>query len=311
MYLTYLLRSICILCLLLCAGCSSPQGYIDFTQRQETAAPEPTPTQAPLRIAFASVMSPRETRQAYERLVQYIAQKDGRPAILLQRRTYAELNKLMDNGGADIAFFSTGAYSAYQGRTPIELLAMVQTNGTIFYQTYIITAADSPLTDFSQLRGKVFAFTDPISYSGHLAIDFLLLDQQTTPEAYFRYSFYTYNHDKSLWAVANHLADAASIDSQIYDHVVAANPALKDKIRIITALPETPTGPVVMCSSLDADEKDRLRHIFYTMDQDAELQATLQQVVIDKFVPPDAALYDELRHKYAVRHNQGGPDYAN
>ena len=311
MKLSAIMGCLIALCCLLLTGCASPQGYIDFSRPQQQAS---TPTQPdstpPLRIAFASVMSPRETRQAYEQLVQYIAQKDGRPAVLLQRRTYEELNTLMANGGADIAFFSTGAYSAYQGKTPIELLAMVQTKGTIFYNTYVIVAADSPITDFSQLKGKVFAFTDPISYSGKLAIDFLLMDQHTTAEAFFAQSFYTYTHDKSLWAVANHLADAASLDSQIYDHVITANPQLKDKVRIIAVLPATPTGPVVMRSSLSNTEKDTLRQIFYTMDEEASIQDALQQAVIDKFVPPDPRLYDALRQKYALRHQQGGTDDA-
>lgn len=305
MRLLTLMQCLSFLCCLLLSGCASPQGYIDFSRpQQQAAAPAPTNTKTPLRIAFASVMSPRETRQAYDQVVQYIAEKDGRPAVLLQRRTYEELNALMDNGGADVAFFSTGAYSAYQGKTPIELLAMVQTKGTIFYNTYVIVAADSPITNMDQLEGKVFAFTDPISYSGKLAIDFLLMDKGTTPEAFFSQSFYTYNHDKSLWAVANHLADAASMDSQIYDYVLSANPQLQDKVRIIAVLPATPTGPVVMRSSLSSAEKDKLRHVFYTMDEEPSLQEALQQAVIDQFVPPDPRLYDELRRKYALRHSK-------
>ncbi len=295
------------LLLLLCAGCNQPQGTIDFTTVQTPAAPTHTETAAPLRIAFASVISPKETRQSYQIIVNYIAQQRHRPAVLLQRRTYEELNKLMSNGDADIAFFSTGAYSAYQGKTPIELLALVQTNGSVFYNTYLITATDSDITDFSQLRGRVFAFTDPLSYSGRQAIDFLLLDRHTSAEMYFSRSFYTYNHDKSIWAVANRLADGASIDSQIYDFVKQTNPQLCGKVRIFAVLPEAPTGPVVIRQDLPAEEKEELRQIFYTMDQDPALQKAMQRALIDKFVPPDPALYAELRHKYAMRnHGAGG-----
>ena len=173
--------------LMCCAGCDRPAGNIDFTQTQ----PQTTPAAAassvqPLRIAFASVMSPKETRQSYQKFVSHISQERQKPAVLLQKRTYEELNKLMDNGGADIAFFSTGAYSAYRGKTPIELLAMTQTNGSVLYQTYLIAASDSDITDFSQLQGRVFAFTDPLSYSGRQAIDFLLLDMNTSASAYFK-----------------------------------------------------------------------------------------------------------------------------
>ncbi len=287
-----------------CGGCSRPEGYIDFTQTQ-TQEPVAAATDQPLRIAFASVISPKETRQSYQLFVNYIARERRQPAVLLQRRTYEELNELMGKGGADIAFFSTGAYSAYQGKTPIELLAMAETDGSVFYQTYLIAAADSDITEISQLRGKVFAFTDPLSYSGRQAVDFYLLDLGTSSDAYFRSFFYTYNHDKSIWAVANHLADAASIDSQIYDFVRQSNPQLCDQVRIFASLAEAPTGPVVMRSSLLPDEKEELRSIFYRMDQDEELREAMKRIVIDRFIEPDAALYSELRRKYYIRYQSG------
>lgn len=291
---------------MLCSGCDRPQGYIDFEKSQNQTAPVEDAAEKPLRIAFASVISPKETRQAYQVLVNYISQEQQRPAILLQRRTYAELNKLMADGDADIAFFSTGAYAAYRGQTPIELLAMVQTNGSVFYQAYLITAADSDITDFSQLQGRVFAFTDPLSYSGRQAVDFLLLDQGLTAETYFKRSFYTYNHDKSIWAVANHLADGASIDSQIYDFVMQTNPQLCQKTRIFAVLPQAPTGPVVMRSDLPEAEKEQLRHIFYTMDLHPSLQDALNKALINKFVAPQPELYAKLQETYNRRTHLAG-----
>ena len=77
--------------------------------------------------------------------------------------------------------------------------------------------ADSDINSVSQLRNKTFAFTDPLSYSGRLAIDYMLWDDfGTTSAQFFHKCFYTYNHDKSIWAVTNKLADGAGIDSQIY-----------------------------------------------------------------------------------------------
>ena len=183
---------------------------------------------------------------------------------------------------------------------------MTQTNGSVLYQTYLIAASDSDITDFSQLQGRVFAFTDPLSYSGRQAIDFLLLDMNTSASAYFKSTFYTYNHDKSIWAVANHLADAASVDSQIYDFVNRRNPQLCEKVRVFAVLPAAPTGPVVMRSDLPDAEKAELRRIFYSMDQDPALHEAMQRTLIDKFVPPEPELYAALRHKYSIRNNVPG-----
>lgn len=291
--------------MLVLSGClTKTDGYIDFSQGQ--AAPTAASVKnseggASLRIAFASVISPRATRQAYQTLVDYLAGNMDRPAALLQRRTYEDLNMLLANGDVDVAFLSTGAYAAYHGMTPVEILAMAQTDGSVLYHAYIIVPRDSGIKDFEDLRGKTFAFTDPLSYSGRLAIDFLLQDQQRTADSYFKRWFYTYNHDKSLWAVANHLADGASVDSQIYDYTARVNPQLTQNVRIIGVLPDAPTGPVVIRSDLPEAEKERLRQLFYQMDQDGATREALHQVMIDSFVPPQPELYEGLREKYDIR----------
>lgn len=305
----YFSMALLLLCML-CTGCESMDGNIDFGKSQEMQPIEQdnaAKAGQPLRIAFASVISPIETRKSYQEMVQYIAKKLGRPAVLIQRKTYEELNMLLGAGEADVAFVSTGAYTSYNGMMPLELLAMVQTDNTVFYQAYIIVRSDSDIYDVGQLRGKTFAFTDPLSYSGRLAIDYMLLDDfGTTPEQFFHKCFYTFNHDKSIWAVINKLADGAGIDSQIYYFAQKSDPEIDQKIRIIRIMPPTPTGPVVMRQDLPQDVKDRLREIFFHMDEEPELANAMHQAIIDKFVAPMPDAYDELKRKYQQKEKLPG-----
>ena len=83
--------------------------------------------------------------------------------------------------------------------------------------------------------------------------------------------FFTHGHDKSIWAVANHLADAAGVDSQIYELIEQTNPQLARQVRVLEKMPEAPTGPIVVRSSLDSEEKASLRRIFYTMHENPDL----------------------------------------
>ena len=299
-----------LLICMLCTGCEAMDGNIDFEKSQDSQVTEQgTDALAakPLRIAFASVISPIETRKSYQEMVRYISQRMGRPAVLIQRKTYEELNMLLGAGEADIAFVSTGAYTSYNGMMPLELLAMVQTDNTVFYQAYIIVRSDSDIYDVGQLRNKTFAFTDPLSYSGRLAIDYMLLDDfGTTPEQFFHKCFYTFNHDKSIWVVINRLADGAGIDSQIYYFAKKSDPDIDKKIRIIRIMPPTPTGPVVMRQDLPQDVKDRLREIFFHMDEEPELANAMHHAIIDKFVAPMPDAYDELKHKYQQKEKLPG-----
>lgn len=306
------LKILMVLLCLLCTGCEKMQGDIDFSQVQEDTVTQQNQGsnasgQRTLRIAFASVISPIETRKSYQEMVKYISEQLGEPAVLVQRKTYEELNMLLASGEADVAFVSTGAYTTYNGMIPLELLAMVQTDGTVYYRTYIIVHADSNIRTFDQLRGRTFAFTDPLSYSGRLAVDYMLMDTyNTTAEKFFHKCFYTYNHDKSVWAVVNKLADGAGIDSQIYDYAKKADPDIDKKIRIITIMEPTPTGPVVMRQDLPQELKERLREIFYYMDEDPHMVQAMRQAIIDKFVVPEPGAYDALKLKYQHREKLPG-----
>lgn len=84
------------------------------------------------------------------------------------------------------------------------------------------------------------------------------------------------------------------------------NPALAKEVRIIEALPEAPTGPIVVRSDLDPAEKEELRHIFYTMHEDADLAKAMKNIVIDRFIPPDSAAYETFKQQYQAQKRLAG-----
>jgi phosphonate transport system substrate-binding protein len=290
-----------LLTVMLASGCyrQNQLRYIDFGQATLiTLASTEKEKQRPLLIAVATVQTPQQTINSYREVADYISRKIGRPAILIQRRTYEEVNVLLSNGEVDLAFLSTGAYSSYRGMSGIELLVMGEYKGTTLYNTGIIVPKDSNYNSLADLQGKVFAFTDPLSYSGHMVVESLLRQQQTVPELFFRRYFYTYSHDKSLWAVANRLADGASLDSQIIDDAREKTPELAAKIRVIASIGPAPTGPVVVKKSLSAGQKALLQQTFLEMHQATELTNALKTLLIDRFVPPEPALYEPLQRLY-------------
>lgn len=301
------MKSLFLLCtllsfsILLNSGCkSNTSPYIDFNQSSEnTSLSNKTDSdQRPILIALASVMSPHETIAYYRKIADYVSRKTGRQAILVQRKTYAEVNMLLSNGDVDIAFLSTGAYSAYRGMNEIEPFVMAQHMGDSLYTAELIVHKDSPIRTFDDLEGKIFAFTDPLSYSGHMVIEERLKKNNTVPEKFFTRYFYTYSHDKALWAVANKVADAASLDSQIYEYAKEKSPELTANVRIIASLGPAPTGPVVINKNLKVEQKEQLREIFLSMHEDPEVFEALQGLVIDKFVVPTPELYEPLRKLY-------------
>ena len=283
------------------AGCmSNNTPYIDFGKTQPIPHPNTYTDESsrPLRIVVATVISSHATIEYYRNVANHISKQLNRPTILIQRKTYEEVNMIMSNGDADIAFMSTGAYSAYRGLTQIEIIAMVNHKQTSSYNAQIIVHKDSDIMTQNDLQGKSFAFTDPLSYSGHIAIVDLLNKQNIRPEQYFSRYLYTYSHDKSIWAVANKVVDAASIDSMIFDYSQKAQPQLTKNLRIISTIGPYPTGPVVVRSKLSNEQKKAIQHIFLTMHEYEEMHNSLNNLLIDNFITPNVELYKPLQKIY-------------
>lgn len=281
----------------LVASCGPAPAYPRVSLAELPATPTPADAggQPPLRVAIAAVISPKGTVESYAPFLDYLAQRTGRPVELVQRQTYAEINDLVRDGGVDLAFVCTGAYIEGRREFGMELLVAPQVDGKTVYYSYIIVPADSPAHSLADLRGKTFAFTDPLSNSGHLMPIYMLWQMGATPESFFARTFYTYSHDNSINAVAEGLVDGAGVDSLVYEYALNREPGLADRVRIIARSEPCGMPPVVIPPGLDAAQKAALRGVLLTMHQNQAGRAVLDELLIDRFVPIDDSAYDSVR----------------
>lgn len=283
------------------AGCGP--GYDGQAISFRSASPEDTgPQVAPplaqrvLRMAVAPVISPRETfNSGYRELLGYVGRKLGMPAELVQGKTYAEINDLVRTGDVTFAFVCTNPYLQGRDDFGMELLAAPEVNGEPTYYSYLIVRSDSPYRSLADLRGRTFAFSDPLSNSGRLAPVYELARMGETPESFFSRSIFTYAHDNSIKAVAENLVDGAAVDSLVYDYWARAGSEYTAKTRVIEKWGPFGTNPVVVPPGLDPGLKARLRQVLLDMDEDPEGQALLSALLIDRFIVPDDRIYDSVR----------------
>lgn len=296
-----ILRLVCWVAILMaiCSGCGSfPSNskYVDFTKVE--TPPDISAVNADsqaLRVAISSVLLPQETVVHYRAIAQYLGRKLDRPVILIQRKSYAEIALLLLNGGADIAFFSSGEYANYSGFDEIEMLAAQQRMGLPYHQGYIIVAQDSEINDIADLKGKTVAFTDPLSFSGYTFLVHSLRQINQTPERFFGRYIYTYSHDKSLHAVANKVVDAATVTRLVYDRAKQKHPELAAAVRIIAVSPPAGTGPVVAGKNISPGQREILQQALLRMHESPSMATALQGLSIDRFVPPAPELYEPIR----------------
>lgn len=293
----------CLLITVLLASCSPlPQPQIVGTVDLNDLQPLPTPNQqaVPLRVAVAAVISPKGTVESYSPFLDYLETKLNRPVELVQRRTYLEINDLIEHGEVDVAFVCTSAYIQGHDTFGMELLVAPQVNNKTIYNSYLIVPAESKAQSMSDLRGKVFAFTDPISLSGRVYPTYLVQELGFTPEEFFGRTFYTYSHDEAIRAVASGVADGAAVDSLVYEYAIARDPSLAERVKVIHRSPDFGIPPVVVSPFTRPQVKADLQTLLLAMAEDPASSEALASIGVERFVLIDDSAYDSVRSLVGV-----------
>jgi phosphonate transport system substrate-binding protein len=268
--------------------------HLDFTLREPVPAVG-TLDPEPLRIAVGAVLSPEGTVASYSDLAAYFADRLGRPVEVVQRRTYEEINDLVASNAVDIAFVCTSAYVAGHDAGEMDLLVIPEIGGETVYRSVIIVPAASAAMTIEDLRGGVFAFTDPMSHTGRVYPTYALLKRGETPEEFFEETIFTYGHDRSIDAVIAGVVDGAAVDDLVLAHVIAADPSVAEKIRVIDTSPAFGIPPVVVPSGTPASVRTLFEELLRGLVDDPAGPSILSTLGVDRFVFGEDSDYDGVR----------------
>lgn len=294
------IRSVSILlCTLLLSSCGKksmqPQPLIvDFTAPSSVRAIDSVAVRH-LNVAISSMISPRETFSYYQDLMRYISERMGMQVSFRQRKTYGEVNALLERNEVDLAFICSGAYVEAADAGVVDILAVPVTRGRTLYQAYIIVHRQSGIVRFEDLRGRSFAFTDPLSNTGYLYALWRLRELGTTPEQFFTKTLFSFAHDYSIQLVAKRLIEGATIDGLIYEYLRQVAPERVHDVLVIERSEYFGMPPIVVPKRLPADTKQKLREIFLTMASDPKGKLILDKLMIERFVEGRDADYRSVR----------------
>ncbi len=250
-----------------------------------------------LKVAITPVLVEQNV-ELNKRLIEYIGKKIKMPTNIVQRKTYQEINDLIEQGRVDIAFVCTLPYVIGKEKFGMELLAVPKRRGKPYYYSYVVVPKDSPARSIEDLRGKLYAYPDPLSNSGYLFPRYRLARAGYSPNEYFRKWVQTYSHTASIEAVGDSLVDGASVDSYVYDLMHILHPELTSKTKVIEISPPFGFTPVVMRKNLPVDLKRKLRSVFLGMDKDPAGKNILKDMLLDGFIKGDDSLFDTVRRMY-------------
>ncbi|MHC4608235.1 MAG: substrate-binding domain-containing protein [Planctomycetota bacterium] len=253
-----------------------------------------------VRVAVAPIVSVERTLQYYTPLIDTLSGLLGREVVLIQRRSYAEVNEVLRARECDLAFVCTYPYVRVQRDFGAEAVAVPRIRGRNVYRAFVIVPADSGAETLLDLRGKRFASSDILSTAGWLFSAAWLVRNGEDPDRFFGRHVLTGSHDHSIDAVMRGYVDGASVQSLVYEKMMEEEPSIGEKTRIIMESRECGMPPAIVHPRMDPDLKERLRDALLRLHESEEGRAALEVLGYDRFEKPDERLYDAVREEADV-----------
>jgi phosphonate transport system substrate-binding protein len=224
----------------------------------------------------------------------YLHARLQRPVRFVQRGSYRDVIGLVQQGQLDFAWVC--GYPFVRNTRHMRLLAVPLYRGQPRYQSYLIVpASDRGTTSLQDLRGKVFAYSDPDSNSGYLFTLHSLLRMREPPATFFGRSFFTYGHRKVVDAVSVGLAHGGAVDGYVWDTLQLLHPELTSRTRIVERSPEFGFPPFVAANTVSAGEFAAMQSVLLHMSAEPDGRTLLRRLNLDGFVAGAPALYDSVR----------------
>jgi phosphonate transport system substrate-binding protein len=247
----------------------------------------------PLRFGTTPVFL-NEQIGLLERWQRYLEARLRQPVRFVQRGSYREIVDLLLNDGVEAAWLCGHPLVLYEAR--LALVAVPHHLGKPLYRSHLIVPkTDRTTQHVTALRGRLFAYSDPLSNSGYLVPRAEIHAAGADPARFFARSFFTFSHRKVIDAVRLGLAHGGAVDGYVWDTIAAQQPGSVDGLRV--AWRSEPHGfpPVVARRNWAEAERRRLAEALLDMEHDAVGREVLQRLDLDRFGEPSPHLYDGIR----------------
>jgi phosphonate transport system substrate-binding protein len=248
---------------------------------------------APLRFGTTPVFL-NEQVSLLDRWQRHLEARLDRPVRFVQRGSYREIVDLLLGDGVEAAWLCGHPLVLHEAR--LAAIAVPRYQGAALYRSHLIVpSSDGATQRVTDLRGRVFAYSDPLSNSGFLVPRAEIAAAGGDPATFFRRTFFTFSHRKVVDAVRAGLAEAGAVDGYVWDTITAQQPAAVAGLRV--AWRSAPHGfpPVVARRSWPATEQAQLAEALRAMPEWPEGRAVLERLNIEGFEQPRAGQFDSIR----------------
>jgi phosphonate transport system substrate-binding protein len=248
------------------------------------------------RLRFGTYLAP-SVLPVYEAVTEQVGRRLGVPTELTVETSYESCAK--DEN--EVCFVCSLPYVTFERRgldvaVPVAapVLEGARYGGRPIYFSDVIVHRDSPSQSLLDLRGRSWAYNEPLSHSGYGITRYHLLSLRET-NGFFGEVVEAGFHHEAIRMVARGEVDGSAIDSQVLALEFRDHPELAEQVRVVEALGPSTIQPVAVSRRVPEDLRETIRDVLVTMAEDPALRERLGVGLIERFVAVDAASYDDIR----------------
>jgi phosphonate transport system substrate-binding protein len=247
------------------------------------------------RLRFATYLAPNVLP-----LYQAVTEDVGRRLGLATELTVETSYDACERDEHEVCFVCSLPYVTFERRgispaVPVAapVLRGERYGGRPIYFSDVIVHRDSPFRAFADLRGRSWAYNEPLSHSGYGITRYHLLRMGET-NGFFGRVVEAGFHETAIRMVADGQVDGSAIDSQVLAVALRDDPSLRASLRVIDALGPSTIQPVAVSKRVPGTLREAIREVLLTMGKDGAREP-LDHALVERFVPVDASSYDDIR----------------
>lgn len=241
-----------------------------------------------------------------QRFTRYLAKNSDYPLHVVYVEKYSELSKILAEDPKAIGWTCGAPYVEDHLSFGQQLVAVPLFNQLPTYSSVVVALIERKETRLVDFKGGVLAFSDRRSNSGYLSPQFALFQQGITMENHFRLLVDAGNHEGSIEAVLNGLADVAAVDEYVWEVYKKSHPQVEKALHEIERMGPYPLTPIVTGNLVSPADIKKLSIALTQMNNSSEGNKLLAAFYFDGFVEKSPAFFDSIKHMLEKVENNSG-----
>jgi len=238
--------------------------------------------------------SPFEIKKDWEPIIGYLQKSTGEKIVFKTERSIPEFEKVLMNGGYDIAYMSPSHYvSAHQQQ---KYNALVRSHKSLI--GILVVRKDSGIKDYSQLKDKTFLFPSPGAFAATVINKYELEINQGIKVVEGQNLRYVNSHDSVYKGVARGIGDVGGGIERTFKDLDDIE--TKSALMILYKTEPYPSHPIAIKSTVPKPIQDKISKAL--INAPASLLAPLK---MEHIVQTSDKEYDSVRNMSKILPKMG------